>query len=297
MATFKTSAQAGNREILLDLVTYISRETTPFLSSLKKKKTSGTYTEWMTQALPTPTGDIANEGAAWSAGTVTARVRTGNYAQILRKCYTISRTQDKVDKAGVGSEVAEQRKLAFKDHARDIEYALLNGTGLSGTSRRLKGIRSWISTATTGSATGTQTLDEDMFIDNLQAIWDNNGRPTDTYVNAFQKRKINSFAGSEGSTATVNVNVDQASKTLTSMVSFYVSDFGVLKIHLHDLATTTEVLNLQQDMWEVAFFDGPNEGEVLPGAVDGTSFGIVSELTLISKNQLFSAKITELATS
>ena len=81
------------------------------------------------------------------------------------------------------------------------------------------------------------------------------------------------------------------------MVSFYVSDFGVLKIHLHDLATTTEVLNLQQDMWEVAFFDGPNEGEVLPGAVDGTSFGIVSELTLISKNQLFSAKITELATS
>ena len=298
MGTFKTSGATGNREGLLDVLTYISRTSAPIFAALKRRKIASTHPEWLTQSLPTPTGGAANEGAAFSAGTITARSRTGAYTQILVTTYTISETQEVVSKAAVGSEVAEQKKLAYQDFVRDIEYELLNGTGKSGTSREIKGIRSWITTTVeTGSGTGaSETLTEKMFLDNLQAIWTQNGKPDNTYVGAFQKRKIGAFSGSYGSSS-VSINVDQIGKKLISNVSIYESDFGILKIHLHDLATTTEVLNLQLDSWEVGLLRAPKEMQVLPGACDGQSFSVIAELALMAKAQQFNGKITGLATS
>ena len=298
MGTEFTYDAVGNREGLLDVLTYISPTNTPLWSSLAKKAVSATYTEWLTQALPSATSNAAVEGAAWSAGTVTARVRTGNYSQILKKCYTISRTQNNVDKAAVADEIAEQRKLALLNLARDIEYALINGTGnsgASGTAREMKGIRSFISTTnTTGTGTGSEDLTESMFNDCLQAIKAQNGDPTDVYVNAFQKRQISQFKGREGN---VTVMDNASAKAAYNVVDMYYGDFGSLSIHYHNLATTSEVLILQQDMFQVGIFDSPQIKEVLPGAIDGASFGIVTELTLLSKNEAFSGKITQLSTS
>lgn len=298
MTTMRTYEAVGNRDGLLDVLTYISPTDSPLFSTLSRKNVSSTYVEWLTQALPSATSNAAIEGAAWSAGSVTARVRTGNYCQILRKCYTISRTQNNADKAAVADEISEQKKLAMLNLVRDIEYAILNGTGNSGSSaaaRELKGIRSWISTTNeTGSGSGNEALSEEMFNDCLAAIKAQNGNPTDVYVNAFQKRTISRFKGREG-----NVTVmDQASaNAVHSVVDMFYGDFGSLKIHYHNLATTSEVLILQKDKFQVGIFDAPKIDEVLPGAMDGKSFGIVTELTLLSLNEAFSGKITQLTTS
>jgi len=296
MGTLFTYDQIGVREGLTDILTMISPEWTPLWSHLPKKNVANTYFEWQTQALPSATSNAAVEGAAWSAGSVTARVRTGNYTQIFRKAYTISRTSNAVNVAGVADEMSEQKELAMKNLVRDIEYQLLNGTGnsgASGTARETKGIRGWISTTNiTGSGTGTQALTEILFNDCLASIKAQAGMPTDVYVNSAQKRAISGFTGRSSSAVTIPAT----EKTVVNVVDTYIGDFGVLKVHYHDLATTTEVLVLQQDMFGIGMLGSPEIKEVLPGAVDGMSFGIVAELGLFSYNQAYSGKITQLTT-
>jgi hypothetical protein len=295
LATFQTYQAVGNREGLLDVLTVIAPTETWLLSNLGKEKVDFTYAEWMTQALPAAATNAAIEGAAWSAGTITARVRTGAYCQILRKCYTISRTQEQVAKAAVASEMAEQKKLALKNLAEDIEYELLNATGnsgASGTARALKGIRAWISTNnTTGTGTGLEALTESMFNDVLQAVKAQGGSPTDVLVGAAQKRVISAFVGK----STYATTIPAMEKTVVNVVDVYYGDFGKQRIHYHSLATASEVLALQTDMWKIGVLQDMTVKEVLQGACDGTSFGIVTELTLMSLNEAYSGKITQLS--
>lgn len=295
MATLQTYAQIGRKEGLSDILTYLSPTRTPLYSTMPKKSISSTFDEWQTQELPTATDNSAVEGASWTAGSVTARVRTGNYTQIFKKAYTLSRTSQKVNVAGVKDDYAEQKKLAMLNLARDVEYALLNGTGASGTSgvaRELKGVRSWVGTNNvTGSATGTEALTEDLFNDALQMIKDAGGNPTDVYVNGGKKRLISAFPGRSSS----SVNIDATTKTVVNVVDVYMSDFGAVRVHYHDLATASEVLVLDESTWAIGVLDESGPEEVLVGAVDGNSFGLVLECTLEAKAETHNAKITQLS--
>lgn len=295
MATFQTFQATGNREGLSDVLSYISPTKTPLYSSMPKKRIASTYHEWQTQSLPSATTNAAVEGAAWSAGTVTARSRTGNYTQIFRKCYTISRTQMAVAVAGVKDEYAEQKSLASLNLVRDIEYGLLNGTGnsgASGTARSLKGVRSWISTNNiTGTGTGSETLSETFFNDCLQKIKDAAGDPTDAYVTGAKKRLISAFTGRSSSA----VNINAGEKSVVNVVDTYISDFGAVRVHYHDLCTASEVLVLDDAKWAIPILDEYGPNEVLDNAVDGKTFGMAVELTLECKAETHNGKITQLS--
>lgn len=284
----------GNKEDLLDIITNISPTETPMFSSFGKTKAKGTYHEWLQDSLASATSNSHIEGADYSFSRRAARTRVGAYTQIFQSPVEVSDTQRETDTAGMEDEFAYQMALALKEHARDIEYALVNGTGnsgASGTARELKGVLAFISTTNeTGSATGDETLVEDMFNDTLQDIWTQGGRPDTAYANGYQKRKISGFTG--GSTKNINATAKEA----IAGIDIYDSDFGRIKIIADRYMATDTVAILQSDLWKVAVLRPTKKIDVAKVG-SATRAVVESELTLEARNEAGSGKITQLATS
>lgn len=284
----------GNREDLLDIITNISPTDTPFLSRFGKVKANATYHEWLTDSLATAAENKAIEGADYSFSKPASRTRLGNWTQIHVTPVEVSDTQRSVDSAGLEDEFAYQMAKAMKEHARDIEYGLVNGTGNSGTSgaaRELKGVLAWVTTnVETGTGTGAEDLTENMFNNLLQSIWAQGGMPDYAYANGYQKRQISAF------TAGNTRNVDADEKEVVRGVDVYDSDFGRIKIVPHRYMTATIVAVLQNDLWKVGTLR-PTEKVDVAKVGSATRAVIETELTLESRQEAGSGQITGLTTS
>ena len=294
-SVFRTYSAIGNREDLTDIITDISPTDTPMLSSFGKTTAKGTYHEWQTDTLSDAAANSNVEGSDEDADEIDFTTRTGNYTQILRKSWRISNTQQAVDSAGRPSEYNYQMAKAMKELARDIEYALVNGTansGDSGTARTLQGVLSFITTNvnTGASAVTTEDLSETVYNNLLQTIYDEGGNPDTTYANGWQKRKISAFSTSN------QRNISGEDKRLINSVDVYESDFGLQRIILDRYMTTSVVACLQNDLWKVATLR-PVAHTELPNAGGGPKGLLETELTMESLNEAGSGKITELTTS
>lgn len=295
-STALTAFQAiGNREDLTDVITNISPAETPMLSRFGKSKAKGVTHEWQTDTLATAAANAAIEGADYSFARVGVRTRVSNWVQDFVNEVEVSDIQRAVDVAGVEDEFAYQMTKAMKEHARDIEYALVNGTGnsgASGTARTLKGVLAFVTTnVETGTGTSTsETLTADMFNDALQTIWAAGGRPNEVYVNGFQKRAISGF------TSPNTRNIGATEKEVIVGVDVYDSDFGRLKVILDRYMTASVVAILQSDLWRVATLMPTRRVDVAKIG-SATRAVVESVLTLESLNEAGSGQITGLATS
>lgn len=294
-ATAKLTYDAvGNREDLSDVLTNISPTETPMLSRFGKVKAKGTYHEWLTDSLATAASNAAIEGYDYSFSKVASRTRTGAYTQIFQTPVEVSDSQRAVDTAGLEDEFAYQMAKKMKEHARDIEYALINATGNSGgsgTPRTLKGVLSWITTnVETGTGTGSEDLTSTMLDDALQSAWDQGGNPETAYANGWQKRKISALTTSN----TRNINADM--KEVVIGIDVYDSDFGRIKIVPDRFMTTSVVALLQNDLWKLAELRPTKKVDVAKIG-SATRAVIETELTLESRNEAGSAQITGLSTS
>ena len=295
-STAETTYQAiGNKEDLLDVVINISPMDTLFLNKFGKTKASGRYHEHVVDSLATAADNAAIEGADYSFARGAARSRIGNYTQIFITTAEVSDSQREVETAGIKDEMSYQLAKKMKEHARDIEIALVTGTGNSGATgaaRRLKGVLSWMTTNNvTGTGTGSEALTETMFNELLQSIWDDGGMPGDAYANGYQKRQISNFTGS--TTKFTNVT---SQKEVISGVDVYDSDFGRIKIHPHRYMTTNVVAVLQNDLWKVAVLRPTKKVDVAKIG-SATRAAIETELTLESRQEAGSGQITQLSTS
>lgn len=294
-ATAKLTYDAvGNREDLSDVLTNISPTETPMLSRFGKVKAKNTYHEWLTDSLATATANAAVEGYDYSFSKVSSRTRAGNYTQIFQTPVEVSDTQRSVDTAGLEDEFAYQMAKKMKEHARDIEYALINATGnagASGTARTLKGVLAWITTnVTTGTGTGSEAITATMFDNALQTAWDQGGTPDTAYANGWQKRKISQLTTSN----TRNINADM--KEVVIGIDVYDSDFGRIKIVPDRFMTSTVVALLQNDLWKIAELRPTKKVDVAKIG-SATRAVIETELTLEARNEAGSVQITGLSTS
>ena len=243
-----------NREDLIDVITNISPEDTPFLSSLGKVKATAAYHEWSTDSLATATANAQREGAEYVYTLKTTPARAGNYVQIFQNLAEVSDLERALNPAGIDDMYAYQMAKCLKEQARDMEKALIGtGTGATGASgtgaaRELKGALAWISTNTaTGATTGTGTgTPESVLNTNLQAIWAAGGDPQVSYVDGTEKRRISAF------TASSTKYSENATKELVAAVDVYDSDFGRIKIKLNRYMKALSVFTVQPDLWKLA---------------------------------------------
>jgi hypothetical protein len=161
------AVNAGEREDLANFISMISRDETPFLSSIGKTKATAVFHEWQTDELAAPTSAAVAEGVSYATqnsaqGAEPFRTRLGNYTQINSKTVTVTGTKRAVDQAGVADEYAYQLKKRGTELRRDVEFDLVNSWNSSNGSgtRKFGGYQAWVNytAATTTPATALNVL-------------------------------------------------------------------------------------------------------------------------------------------
>jgi len=167
-----SSASVSEKEDLANFISMITRDETPFMSSIGKTKATGIYHEWQTDELKAPGNSRVAQGADFDAvtpdgrtttggdhgsggGVVLAaadrnRSRLGNYTQINAKTVAVSGTKRAVDQTGVADEYAYQLKKRGTEMRRDVEADLIHSLNVStpgsaSVAGTMAGVFSWAS--------------------------------------------------------------------------------------------------------------------------------------------------------
>lgn len=142
-----TTTSVGNREELSDVVSRITPEDTPIYSDMSKGTCVSVHPEWETDEIRAPAANIQAEGDEYSYEAIQSPKRLGNYTQIFRDSFIISRTQEKVDEAGRIQKKRYQKLKTGIALRKDVELAILtNNASVAGSTRELGGLPTWIET-------------------------------------------------------------------------------------------------------------------------------------------------------
>ena len=315
-STTSVGTAGGNREDLEDTIWDLFPDETYCLTTFDKVSANGVYHEHLKDTIVAPGANIQIEGDDAAYVTVVSPTRVGNYQQISRKTFLISRTQEKIAKAGRRRESARQVTKQMRELKNDMEYAIVrnqaSSAGSASVARQTASIESWLSTniakATTtsssstggfsaglvpapvdGSTTGALTIAA--LNSALQGTWSSGGQATQILVGPTQKQVIDTFTG----VATRFVDVDRAAQaSIINAANLYVSSFGRHTVRMHRHVRASIVLCLDPDMWAVSFIDRPFM-EKLAKTGDGDKYHIVTEFGLVSRNEAASGKVVSCA--
>ena len=233
LETYQTTAEA--REDILDLITQITPEDTPFLSRLGVSQAYSTHHEWITDELTDNTSGDANvEGDSAAAYLLTQKTRYSNYTQISDRAFSISGTDEAISHYGLDSQYAYQLEKAMKELKIKMEKILLgssaSGAGTTtGDARTLSGALRHARDFGSGQSglASVSALTESIYNDALQTLYGLGANPKTTFVAGYLKRRISSFASNNSRYVDMGT-----SKKLSGIVSIYESDFGVQEIVL-----------------------------------------------------------------
>ena len=310
--TFDSYDANGIREDLENVIYNISPEETPFYSSLKKTSASNTLHEWQTDSLRASADNKHIEGDDTTANAVTGTSRLGNYTQIFKNAVTVPDTDEGLDKAGRSAEMAYQTLKIAKEQKLDIEKALLdNNARVSGSSTVARecagapvrmtsnitnqgsGGANAAGDGTTARTDGTQTVFTQADFDlAMQSIWENGGRPDSVYLSAFQMNKALGFVGNNNQRSNVQAGDDKVIKSL----DVYVTPWGTVEFTPTRENRGRDVFIMQNDMWSAAVLRA-TKNTALAKTGDSTKRQVLTELTLICKNEAASGMIVDCSTS
>jgi hypothetical protein len=312
--TFDSYDAKGIREDLENVIYDISPEETPFYSSAKKVSASNTLHEWQTDSLRSSAANAHIEGDDTTANEMTATARLGNYTQIFKNAVIIPDTDSGLDKAGRATEMAYQTLKIAKEQKLDIEKALFDNNarvaGSASAARELGGVGSFMTTnvnnvgtsganptgsvpgataRTDGTATVFTQADFDL---TMQECWENGGRPDTVYLSAFQMNKALGFAGNNNQRSTVKA----ASEGVINHMDVYVTPWGTVEFTPTRENRGRDVFIMQSDMWAVGVLRA-TKNTALAKTGDNTKRQVLTELTLISKNEKASGLVADCTTS
>ena len=302
----------GIREDLSNVIHDVSPEETPFYSTCKKVTATNTYHEWQTDALRAAGANAHIEGDATTAEARVATTRLGNYTQIFKNAVVIPDTDKGLDKAGRASEMAYQVLKIAKEQKLDIEKALFDNNaqvaGNATTARELAGAPVWFTntiqnmgsggahangTGSNARTDGTATIFTEVDFDKtLQSVWEKGGTPDSVYLSAFQMNIALTFTGNNNQRSTVQAGDAKVIKSL----DVYVTPWGTIEFVPSRENRGRDVFVMQDDMWAVAILRGTKNVE-LAKTGDNSTRQVVTELTLISKNEKASGTVTDCTTS
>ena len=288
------------------------------MSMAGKTSASARLHEWQTDKLAAAAANKQIEGDDATLLTATATVRLGNYCQILAKAVSVSGSQLAIKKAGRDNEMAFQVAKRSKELKRDLEFAATQNQGSSaGTTaaaQSLASTESWIFTnrtdigsggapTTPGFASGTVaaptdnstkvTITKANLDAVIQAVWTEGGDPKYVLTGAYNKTKIAGFTG----IATLYKEVPGMQQgTIIGGADAYVSNFGEHTIVPSRFNRDQTVQVLDMDYWALAYLR-PFQQFPIAKSGDSEKREILCEVTLESRNEAASGKVTTCATS
>lgn len=258
LITYQDSAR---REDLLDVIGDVSPDETPLMTLFGTSTAKGTLHEWLKYNISRPTTVSADiEGADTTFDDLTQPSRESNNTHIIKQAIRVSRTERKVNVAGMGDPYAFQKADALRQLKMKMEYVILNSTrasGSSGVERKLKGVDSFISSVVTGRNSGTSFSEaelNDMTADAYLAV-----RADKVFDMVLCTVKIKQAIAGFGGNSTRYI--DAKEKRLTKDILVYDSAVGSHRImHHRDVRNTggsVTVYGLREELHKVAYFDKP----------------------------------------
>ena len=307
--TYETYDVTGNREDLANIIYNITPTDTPFMSAIGTGTATFTKHEWQTDSLASAAANAQAEGEDAPSAAMSATTRVLNYTQISYKPVMVSGTQEAVVHAGVNSELAYQVAKAGKELKRDMELAMTGkvaagaGSGNAASARTSRGFESWTTTNnaygsggsnSSGSVTdGTQrVLTESLLKGELKACYDAGGNPDMLIVGSFNKQKVSGFTGT-------STRMDMAEdRSLVATIDVYVSDFGEVRVVADRVlrGSGRSALIADTEMWSAAYLR-PFQTMELAKTGDAMKRLLLTEWTLVAKNEAANGKIADLTTS
>lgn len=250
---------------------------------VKKFKTSANPVQkrhtWTYDTVATPTSVNATAEGAEEATAAPADLGQGvNDCQIIQKGYAVSGTQEVTLYQGVDNYLALQKKKAIETIGLDLEWAVLNGTGLSTGARNMKGIRAFASANTDCTATGeatafATTAGEDAVNTMLTAMWEVGATADMLICSAVNQGKIDKWSGYNSKFQ------DVSNSELNSTITVYRAKTGRVEVLMHAMANATDIYGVVSDDCYVAYLRPPKT-KMLPETVDGIPFVARMEATL-----------------
>ena len=221
-----SNQHVSEREDLANFISMITRDETPFMSSIGKTKAKAIYHEWQTDELEAPGNSQLAEGTDWTKPIAAPandslfnkigpdRTRLGNYSQINGKAMAVSGTKRAVDQAGVADEYAYQLKKRGTELRRDIESDLVHSLQVAKggqTTRQFGAVMSWIN----DPRTSLVLTDDDGNQAFLQHRDDATQRGIGTHTFELSEAPANSTDDADGQTArNLEISSDRAAFSL-----------------------------------------------------------------------------------
>lgn len=261
MSTLVTYNDTSRPEDLVSIVTNVSPDKTPLLSRLARgADAQQTLHEYLVDSFTAGADNASVEGADFSSDTLVAPTRSSNITQIFRNDIKISGTEQAVSKPEA---LTYQTRKVLKEHALDIETAMMAGSQASGETdgaRRMTGVINALTTNATTQASNA-TLTEDGYNDLLELVHaSTDDFPNMVFVGARLKRTISGFTG--GNTK----NIDATTTKVTNMVSIYEGDFGVQEVMIHrdvpNAASGRSIVGINTDYHRISYLRPTNVVDV-----------------------------------
>ena len=307
--TFRTGSAVGNREQLSDVVSRIDPEDTPIFSMIPKEDVPGTHPEWETETLDAPAANAQLEGDDYDFESITPPVRVGNYTQIYRKTWLISRSQESVDDAGRIQKMKHQKLVKGIALRKDIELSLVaNTASVSGNTRYSGSLPSWLTSnvsrnsgsnggfssgtgLTVAETTGTQRAFTKALTDTvMQSCYINGGNVKSLVVSPYVKSVFVTFM-SDTNVAAYRYAADSGKgNSIVANADMYEGPFGkVLVIPNRVMAASATVARraffIDPDMLSWIWLDPIQSDSNIAKTGDANKAAIIGEGCLKTKNE------------
>ena len=129
----------------------------------------------------------------------------------------------------------------------------------------------------------------------MQSIWEEGGKPDTVYLSAFQMNKALGFTGMNNQRSTIGAAVG-GTNAVVNAVDVYVTPWGTVDFVPSRENRGRDVWIMQSDMWACGVLR-PTKNSELAKTGDSTKRQVLTELTLISKNEKASGLVADCTTS
>jgi len=310
--TYLTFDARRNREDFSDAIYMITPEEVPGMTLLGRENVESTHPEWNTDTLATPDNTNAfPQGDEFTYDQIAPTTRLGNYTQISRKSYLISRTQEKTLKAGPKSELGRERRKKGVELKKDMEAILLSNqasnAGTSAVAPRLGSLPSWLTSndnrgvggsdggfnagtgLTVAATNGTQRAFTKAILDDIiLKAYNSGGNPTTLLVSPYVKTVFSTFMD-DADVVPLRKQASNGQQTLYAAADAYQSNFGMIDIVPNRVMATSAALArnaflLDPDFAAVGIFDDIQEKKpAITG--DAEKRVLIVEYTFLMKNE------------
>jgi hypothetical protein len=310
--TFLTFDSRRNREEFSNAIHMITPEETPALTLLGRENVESTHPEWSTDTLATPdTGNAFPQGDEFTYDAITPTTRLGNYTQISRKSYVVSRTQEKTLKAGPKSELGRERRKKGVELKKDMEAIVLTNqastVGSANVAGKLGGLPSWLTSndnrgsggsdggfssgtgLTVAATNGTQRAFTKVIMDDIiLKAYNSGGNPTTLLVSPYVKTVFSTFMD-DADVVPLRKQASGGQQTIYGAADAYQSNFGMIdvvpnRVMANSAALARNAFLLDPDYAAVGIFDDIMEKKpAITG--DAEKRVLIVEYTFLMKNE------------